>query len=136
MKKTDEAVKEGASTGVVLERIVRHFNSLGYTVVAKPRGYFVYYDIYAHEGIECGTEKPLFHKKGSPSYPDPVETVEEADIFAHGDVKWDGCSNWYFDEQDSVMLHGCCKDDVLNIGKILAECWDWTKDICPNWLDM
>ena len=84
---------------------------LGFTIFAKPDDYSVEYEVF---------ELPF----------------QEAAPFVHGHVKWDGCSNWYFDAQDSCMIHGCDKDDLLNLGKVLGACWDWTKELCPKWQDM
>ena len=54
------------------------------------------------------------------------------EVFAHGFVKWDGCSNWQIDAQDHVMLHGCSRDDLFRIGAILAACWDWAAELMPE----
>jgi hypothetical protein len=120
------------------QRHVRQdFQDLWYTVVAEPHSHYVEYKVYAIEGIggESG-EQSLWHKNGDPCSPSPVETLEEAEVFLHGSVKWDGCSNWYFDEQDRVMIHGCERDHLANIGEVMARCWDMTKELCPHWCDM
>jgi len=115
-----------------MQKIIRHFKDLGYTVIAYPEEYFVKYDIYE---IDCEDSDgaPNFHKAGSPIHPDPVKNIEDAEKYLNGDVKWDGCSNWFFDEQERGMLHGCDRNDLLNIGKIMASCWDLTKELCPKW---
>lgn len=61
-----------------------------------------------------------------------TENLEEAEIYLHGHVKWDGCSNWYFDAQDGCMLYGCSKSDIQRFGDIMAFCWDWTASILPT----
>lgn len=113
--------------------MIYHFEKLGFSVVARPRGFSVDYDIYSHEGRD--EHGFLFHKKGSDDYPDPVSDILKADIFVRGSVKWDGCSNWYFDEQDRNMIHGCCKEDIVRLGSILGECWELTKMLCHNWFE-
>ena len=109
-----------------------HFEELSFTVVAITHDYYVDYVIYDHEG-EDSEGNFLFHKKDSKRYPDPVESIVEADVFIHGEVKWDGCSHWYFDEQDNCMLHGCCKKDIIRFGLILGECYELTKKLCVDW---
>ena len=118
----------------MLIKKVFHFKELAFTVVATPNEYYVDYKIYDHEG---GDDKGnyLFHKKGADDYPNPVESMNDADIFIHGTVKWDGCSNWYFDEQDNCMLHGCSKEYIVRFGLILGECWELTKKLCPMWTE-
>jgi hypothetical protein len=114
-------------------RTVRNVTELDFTVVAEQEvdAYHVTYTVYDIEGY-TPDGKPVWHKKDAPSYPDFVDTLEEADVYLHGDVKWDGCSNWHFDEQDRCMLHGCSKKDVQRFGDVLAYCWEWTRELLPN----
>lgn len=113
---------------------IYQFPEYSFTVIAVVHEYRVKYTIYDHDGW-MGDDTPLYHKKGSDSFPDPVETIEEADIYMHGDIKWDGCSNWHIDEQDRGMLHGCARNDFKRIGDIIAKCWDLTATLCENWYD-
>lgn len=90
----------------------------------------VEYVVYAIEGVT--TEGiVLWHAAGA-TWPDPVADLTQAEIYLHGSVKWDGCSNWHFDEQDRLMLHGCTRRDLMNLGEVLARCWDWTRELLPN----
>lgn len=36
-----------------------------------------------------------------------IEDRSKAQVYMHGSVKWDGCSDVHYDEQDSCMLHFC-----------------------------
>lgn len=123
----------------VQEMIVRHFEDLRFTVVAKVHSQRVEYAIYDIEGWEEGEtpgkyDQPLWHKADSASSPNPVETLEESEVFLHGWVKWDGCSDWYFDNQEQGYMHGCCRKDVQRFGDIMGACWDWTAELCPKWM--
>ena len=51
-----------------------------------------------------------------------------------GRVQYNGCSHWDFDT-GLVLYRGCSKEDLLNIGKVLAYCWDLTKSYCPKGKD-
>lgn len=119
---------------------VRTFRDLGFTVRAEVKEYLVEFKIYDIEGwVEDKTkgvyDKPLWHERDAPTHPAFIETLECAEVYAHGDVKWDGCSNWHFDEQDRVMLHGCTRGKIQRFGDILGTCWDWTKELCPDWAE-
>lgn len=96
----------------------------GFTVFAtvkdECRVEFVAYDIFGRN--PDGT--PLWANDCQ-----PVDTVEEAEVYFSGQVKWDHCSNWQFDEQERVMLHFCCRDELLRLGEALAGCWDWAKEL-------
>lgn len=117
------------------QMVIKHFEKLGYSIVAEPSEYFVEYTIYQHEGYEKnGT--PLFHRKDADSYPDPIEDYRNAEPMFKGSVKWDGCSNWDFSFQEMNMFHGCSKTDLINLGLILGEAWSMTKNLIPNtWSD-
>lgn len=91
--------------------------------------HYVEYEIYALDGVDEG--KPLYHKKDDEGW-NPQYDIEKAALYCHGSVKWDGCSDWHFDEQDDCMLHGCSQQDLLNLGIVLARCWDWTAELLDN----
>jgi hypothetical protein len=119
-------------------RLVRHSHELRFTIVAEPHEHWVDYTLFDIEGWGEGEvkgiyDKPLWHKAGAPSRPSTVKTLDEAEPYLHGTVKWDGCSNWHFDEQERTMLHGCRKSDVQRFGDAMAMCWEWTADLCPAW---
>ena len=131
-------IRRDTPTEVPLERRIRHSEPLGFTIVAEPHEYYVEYTIYDIEGWSEGNvagvyDVPNWHRAGADTHPDFVKTLEEAEPYLHGSVKWDGCSNWHFDEQERVMLHGCSRADVLRFGEVMAMCWDWTAELCPHW---
>jgi len=104
---------------------------LDFVIVAEPHSHHVDYKIYNMYGYDQATG-PYFCKEDENGAINPVDNIEEADVFMSGSVKWDGCSNWHFNEQERGMIHGCCKDHLVNIGLALGEAWDWTKELIPN----
>ena len=131
---------EPNSTAVAgtLDRHVRHSCELDFTIVAEVHEYRVHFTIYDIEGWQEGDTKgvydsPGWHRAGSGTHPDFVDSLDDAQAYLHGEVKWDGCSNWHFDEQDRVMLHGCSRANVQRFGEVMALCWDWTAELCPAW---
>jgi hypothetical protein len=98
-------------------------------------------DVFSHHVNFTIYEVITLEKDGSPLFQDPkekisgifVNTIEQAEPYVHGYIKWDGCSNWYFDEQDKCMLHGCSREDLDRFGKVLVACWDWMSDLCSHW---
>ena len=111
-------------------KLVRHCRELGFTICADVYDYHVAYAIYDLLSTEG---ELLWPRRGSAFHPDPVTSLEESEPYCHGEVKWDGCSNWAFDEQDRCMLHGCSREDIQRFGDVLALCWDWTSEILPKW---
>lgn len=109
----------------------QYFKDFRFYVVATVQDYCVDYIIYDIQA-ETETGEPLFPKKGL-SYFEPTPSIDESSPYLHGSVKWDGCSNWYFDEQDDVMLHGCERSHLTRFGEIMGACWDWTKLLLTTW---
>lgn len=116
-------------------KTVRHFEDLGFSVIAEPHENgcsvsYVVYDIFAEDDDGMLWTKEIDGKRGS--YYDGVRPIEDADVFLHGYVKWDGCSNWHIDEQDRVMIHRCGRRDLANLGAIMLACFDMTKELIPD----
>lgn len=112
---------------------VQHRFDLQFTVVATVHSHWVDFAIY--DMVSWADDTPawcaLVESGGGGRV--PVDSLEEAEVYLHGSVKWDGCSNWHFDEQDRVMLHGCGRADVQRFGDVMAMCWDWTAKLLPSW---
>lgn len=111
--------------------MIRHNGDLDFTIVATVESHRVEFTVYDIFGWQDG--RPVWHRKGSADYMDVVFTLEESEPYLHGTVKWDGCSDWHFDEQERVMLHGCTKADVQRFGDVMAYCWDWAAELLPTW---
>lgn len=113
----------------------RDFKDIGFTAVAELKEpndvYAVRFEVYAI--VAAGKDKVIWQRAGVPTYPDPTERLDEAGIYLHGDVKWDGCSNWYFDEQDNVMLHFCDVKSIRAISDVMERCWHWAGELMTRW---
>lgn len=55
------------------------------------------------------------------------------DRFAHGDLRWDGCSNIAFDEQERAMLHSCGRDHAARLGRLLDAIYDLGREHMDHW---
>ncbi len=113
---------------------VRHFDDMGYAVIAEPKEYSVDYRVFKILGHQQGNAPGVFDV---PMYGNDLETrttdIEQAEAFMSGFVKWDGCSNWDFEDNERCMFHGCDEGDLLNFGRVMAECWRLTADLLPTW---
>jgi hypothetical protein len=67
-------------------------------------------EVYEYVGQFVNDDKTdgakFFNKKDAPSTPDPVLTLDEAEPYLTGYIKWDGCS-----EFDFGRPHWCGPDD-------------------------
>lgn len=114
---------------------------LGFVIVADPDEYSVCYKVYEIVGEEIHPKPGLmFHKEDEnhSCHPNRVDTIEEATPYLDGSVKWDGCSNWTVGYNDTqvYMMHFCSREQLENLGKVMAKCWDLTKELCPHWIDL
>lgn len=123
----------GVTNEAKVEKIVRIFKDIDYAVVVTPGAYSVDYVIYEIVGLSHPGEVPVYHGSDPSDEMSTTENIDEASPFAHGSVKWDGCSNWDFDELQRVMLHFCERASLIHLGEILATCWDMTKEFCSKW---
>jgi hypothetical protein len=112
---------------------IKSFDDLGFTVKAIASEYVVDYTIFDVFGRAADDGAYYYPAKGWTRTEDVTTVLDDATVFASGAVKWSGCSDWYFDEQDNYMIHGCSRHDLERIGLILAACWDWTAELCPKW---
>jgi len=119
-------------------RLIKHLPELDFTIVAvthERRVDFKIYEVIAWAesttlGVYDVPEFYIYHTENVCL----TESIQEAELYLHGEVKSDGCSKWHFDEQDRVMLHGCTRQDLLRFGEVMAACYDWAAEIFgPSW---
>lgn len=103
--------------------IFREYKDLGYSVFAKVEEYRLDYRIYQINGTTVDGA-PLY----GCSHEDSIIGVQPDVI---GDVKWDGCSNFIFTSEN--YLHACSRQELVNLGLILAACWDLAAENIQNW---
>ena len=111
---------------------IKVFKDIWFIAIGVRGDYEAEFLVYALEGVEADGS-PLYHQKDVRSWPAPTDHICDAELFLHGRVKWDGCSDWHFDEQDRIRLHGCAREDLTALGEVMARCWDWTAELCENW---
>ena len=110
---------------------IRHHVDIGFTVVvSEASDYATHFDIYEII-LALPDRTPNWQRKGSNSF-DPCDKIEDSKRYLHGHIKWDGCSNWCFDDQDERMLHFCDLKDMQAISKVMERCWAWASELCPN----
>ena len=106
---------------------------LNFTITAKVDDCMVEFKIYDIVGWVEGSISGIYDKPLYPTFREHTEDIDKAEVYLSGHIKWDGCSNWNFDEQDRGMIHGCTKHDLERISGVMLRCWDMTSSLCPNW---
>lgn len=95
--------------------LIRHL-PCGFTAAFTAKDLHVEFNVY-----RMISRDPVAWNKRGEKYPDPTEELAEAEIFLHGFIKWDGCSNWHFDEQDAAMIHFCGVEEAAEIGELFRQ---------------
>lgn len=126
-------------TLAVEERII-HSRTLGFAIRAKVYEDRVHFTIYEIMGWVEGEsadryDRAIYRRIDTGGVSALVDTLQDAAPYLHGEVKWDGCANWHFDEQDRGMLHSCGRADLQRLGEIMVFCWDLAAKMCPKWID-
>ena len=117
----------------VVARVERHWDDIEYYVVAEANGYVMDFKVY--ETIrDYGEPTTLqFLRAGGDHGMDIVTTTAEAQVYASGAVKWDGCSNWVFDELNRCALHFCSRGEATNVGVMMGRVYDLAADLISHW---
>lgn len=116
-------------------KTVRHLEGLMFSVVAEQHenGCSVSYIVFQTLGVdEQGVRWWIKDRDGIFGM---TSNIDEADVYLHGFVKWDGCSNWYFDEQDHAMIHFCGRRGMKRVSDLLFACFDMTEELIPDKFD-
>jgi hypothetical protein len=65
------------------------------------------------------SNSPLFLKKGTDADDhDCTDDIDAAQPYLTGYIKWDGCSNWDYEQIDT---HFCGRGDALELGKLMDQ---------------
>ena len=112
------------------------WKDIGYVAVLElPKPW----DTGGYYGMDFRVYKADFSNDGVPIYTEasepvdiPTDDIAKARVFASGTVKWDGCVNFKFDEQENCMLHCCSQQEVLDIGTLLGRLYVLAAKMVPN----
>jgi hypothetical protein len=97
-----------------------------FTILAEWDEYHANFVIYE---IGCSDHEGNFlYRVEDENEIDFVKDYKSSTPYLHGTVKWDGCSNWYFDEQEQGMLHFCTQEGLVNLGRLMAFCWQFASE--------
>jgi len=106
--------------------MIRHFEDIWFSIEATVKEHHV--DFRAYE-IEAQGGGYLYSCSGQPDTFD----ISKADVYFHGYVKWDGCSNWHIDAQDGCMIHFCGMHNVDQLRDAFKACYKMTEELLPTW---
>lgn len=99
-------------------------------------GYFVTYAVYDYR-LEVVVYERFYLEPDnlgvvSKSISWPTTDLDDAEKFAAGEIKWDGCSNWDFQPEKNHWSHFCSRRDLLEFGELLSRLWDEAMRLVPH----
>ncbi len=109
--------------------------SLGFPKSRDPRAVVVIavdYEVrvvsVAYDINDANNERPInmYRRKDNPS--EDTEDVEAADVWAHGTIKWDGCSHNHLPQYH----HECSRQGMKNIGVLFDRLFDLALELMPD----
>ena len=107
------------------------FDDIDFAVDVKVEEYRLWFKIYLVIGREYGGG-PVQYQDKNRNYTAYTDDLDKAELFAHGYVKFDSCSNWHFDIDEEIMWHACSRYELFRVGDVLSRCWDIAKDHFAN----
>jgi hypothetical protein len=123
---------------------LRTFEEVGYVVRYKLRLEGSYMSVEAYlivgdygeleaKGRPASPDRPFVYlRRGATTSGDVVDDLAQAGRWLHGDIKWDGCSNFSIDAQDDCMLHFCGRTEAVAVGALLGALYDLAHEVMPR----
>lgn len=102
-------------------------------MTGDPTEAYVEFKVYSIIGH--GRNKEIYLEKIDGECGDQVQKVEEAEVYLSGSIKFDGCSNMKFDEQDRVMLHFCGRKQAVDIGVLMDRLYSLAAELMPRYAE-
>lgn len=124
--------------------LAEYLGGLGFCLRWTLRG-DTWADVEAFEIVGRYTDSgaTIYNRKGYTFSPDPVDTIDEAATYLTGFVKWDGCSEFAFADENH-NTHLCGARDYARLCALLRHIWtrafelmqreqpdEWPKDVQP-----
>ena len=123
---------------------LRTFEDVGYVVRYKlnPSGLYMQVEAYhivgdygelEAKGRPASPDRPFVYlRRGATTSGDVVDDLAQAGRWLHGEIKWDGCSNFHIDAQDDCALHFHSRSDAVAVGALLGALYDLAREMMPG----
>jgi hypothetical protein len=64
---------------------------------------------------------------------DTADTLDDAEVYVHGTIKWDGCSHLSFPSTATCMMHLCGLKSWLDFANLIARLPKTLGPMVPKW---
>lgn len=113
-------------------KIERTFKDIEFTVLMIKKDDDAHVDFKAYSVAGTYLDGTYLYNQAESDSFEPTKNIDKAQVFLSGHIKWDGCSNMKFDEQDHVMLHFCKKKSAQDVGKLMGYLYDMAIELMPE----
>lgn len=117
---------------------LRYFPELNFAATATEINEYVcrfdLYEVFSWkrvDGEHIGT--PLFKPKGNRPPCENTSDISEAVSYVTGYIKWDGCSDWTFNQEENFCFHFCGQEEIKSLALAMEECWLWAGELIEKW---
>lgn len=110
------------------KEIVEHYEDIRATVVYQIDDYnveFKAYEIVANDG------KKMYERKDSKGSGDEVYELKDAQTLIRGLVKWDGCSHFFFGDEEGY-IHLCGRYCIVNVSELIKKIFYRSGELMPE----
>lgn len=114
-------------------RIIRRNVEMDYTIVMTHKHGDLHVDFSVYEISGLGTDGEIYYPACDDDEIVLVSDIGKAQKFLSGHIKWDGCSNMKFDEQETSMLHFCSKVQAQSIGLLMGALYDLAAEMMHDY---
>lgn len=90
------------------------------------------FKVYSVMGFNGEDNKELLLRKSDDVVPVESTSLEDAEVFMEGSIKWDGCINYHFPAQNDCMLHACGRGVIKDFDLIFSKLYDLALERMPN----
>lgn len=120
---------------------VRGLTDTGRTFIdlyGKPK--YVMYDYCVNSVVHgfvvvkvSGEREDLYYEYDDDGANEFSQDINLADVYLYGSVKWDGCSNWmYPDQEDNTMLHFCSMEEARLVAEVMSFAYRIAEEQIDN----
>ena len=112
---------------------IRVMRDIGFTVMVDntTNTHVVNYKVYRHTDPGNDDIHVHYRREGGDNSMDTTMDIHQAEVIAEGNVKWDGCSNWLFEQ--NAWTHFCDRRMITQFGAVMDRRWDMTAEYCVHW---
>ncbi len=103
--------------------VYRPFPDLHFLVRAEVHNDKVRFDIYRPDDTEVTATMT----------PTQIGNCLTEGTYLDMEINNEGCSNFGIADGNVNWRHCCVRKQLLEIGEIMAKCWDLAAELCPTW---